>query len=676
MMRSLGCGVILGLAALQLPSAARAQPAPPYDPAIELQLFEYASGPKTFFAVSDAEVGRERQLTLDVFFTFLTKPFTIYDVAAGTDGLSGTRAEVVQSLMTTELSAAYGLGGTLQLGVSLPVVLSMTGEGLDPTTAMASPDGLARRGLGDLRIELKRHLWRRGNLSVAAMAGLTLPSSFGDAGSAFLGDDLPTVRARAAAQWSAGRLTLGANGGVMLRKPREIYAAEIGQQLTWALGAALRVTERFFLVGESFGRTGLTRYDLDQSPVEAEGGVRVFVTSSVAFVAGGGAGIVKGIGSPELRIFTSLGYAPDVRDSDGDGIVNSRDACPSEKEDRDGWEDGDGCPDPDNDGDRRADDVDKCPNESEDFDGFDDADGCPELDNDGDGFPDLEDKCPSDVEDKKEPFPADGCPVHKHDADFDGFMDDVDRCVTDAEDVDGFEDGDGCPDPDQDHDGVDDDADQCPLCAEDKDGFEDDDGCPELDNDADGIPDAADRCPLEPETLNAVDDFDGCPDEGGITIATFDGERVLVERAPPFDRKGLTVAGALIVDQVALLLLAHPEVSRWLIAVAAPKKRDADRRAAWTRAHLQKRGVRADALELLSAAGAERLVAVAKERVDADAPKVCPTPEVQPRPDRSLAPAPAAATTPATPAKPAPAADDDEAASDAVDEISTDDGAQ
>jgi hypothetical protein len=194
------------------------------------------------------------------------------------------------------------------------------------------------------------------------------------------------------------------------------------------------------------------------------------------------------------------------------------------------------------------------------------------------------------------------------------------------------------------------------LCVEDKDGFEDDDGCPELDNDKDGIPDAADKCPTEAETLNAVDDFDGCADEGGIQIASFDGERILVERAPPFDRKGLTQAGALIVDQVALTMLQQPDVTHWLVALAAPKVRDAERQGQAVRAQLLKRGVSATAIELMTAAGSAKLVAVAQERRDPDEPRTCPGPEAKPRPDREVKAVPPATPTPAAPMAPTPAA--------------------
>ena len=114
-------------------------------------------------------------------------------------------------------------------------------------------------------------------------------------------------------------------------------------------------------------------------------------------------------------------------DCDEDGIFGSQDKCPREKEDHDGFEDEDGCPDPDNDMDGILDVDDKCPDDAEDFDGFEDEDGCPDVDRDGDGIMDIDDACPDD-----------------------------------PEDLDGFEDADGCPDPDNDGDGVLDGADQCP----------------------------------------------------------------------------------------------------------------------------------------------------------------------------------------------------------------------
>jgi hypothetical protein len=65
-------------------------------------------------------------------------------------------------------------------------------------------------------------------------------------------------------------------------------------------------------------------------------------------------------------------------DLDGDGVVDGDDRCRLEPEDRDGFQDSDGCPDPDNDGDGYPDHADDCPDAAEDFDGYRDVDGCPE----------------------------------------------------------------------------------------------------------------------------------------------------------------------------------------------------------------------------------------------------------------------------------------------------------
>lgn len=83
-----------------------------------------------------------------------------------------------------------------------------------------------------------------------------------------------------------------------------------------------------------------------------------------------------------------------ARDSDGDGIADTADRCPSEPEDRDGNLDADGCSDPDDDSDGLDDDADRCPQKPEDWDGAQDDDGCPDLDNDADGVSDDQDVCP------------------------------------------------------------------------------------------------------------------------------------------------------------------------------------------------------------------------------------------------------------------------------------------
>jgi OOP family OmpA-OmpF porin len=97
-------------------------------------------------------------------------------------------------------------------------------------------------------------------------------------------------------------------------------------------------------------------------------------------------------------------------DPDHDGVVGAADKCPLVAEDKDGFEDEDGCPDNDNDKDGIPDAQDKCPNQPETMNGIDDEDGCPEIDTDGDGILGSRDKCPDQPETVNNYKDDDGCP--------------------------------------------------------------------------------------------------------------------------------------------------------------------------------------------------------------------------------------------------------------------------
>ena len=142
-------------------------------------------------------------------------------------------------------------------------------------------------------------------------------------------------------------------------------------------------------------------------------------------------------------------------DKDGDGVPDNSDQCPSLP----GPAENRGCPleaPKDRDGDGVLDPNDRCIDQPEDRDNFQDEDGCPEPDNDNDGILDTADKCPNDAG----PMQNFGCPIL--DKDGDGLNDDVDQCPNEPEDKDGFKDDDGCPDLDNDNDGSPDDRDDCP----------------------------------------------------------------------------------------------------------------------------------------------------------------------------------------------------------------------
>jgi outer membrane protein OmpA-like peptidoglycan-associated protein len=136
-------------------------------------------------------------------------------------------------------------------------------------------------------------------------------------------------------------------------------------------------------------------------------------------------------------------------------------------------------------------------------------------DRDGDGVPDGSDRCP----DVPAPGTADGCPTA------------------------GDSDGDGIPDGE----------DKCPLLA----GTAELDGCP--DGDGDGIPDNEDGCPTRAGTA----ENNGCPVDNP-PYALLRQNRIELRAGITFDTGKDTIKSASfpVLDEVAALLLAHPELTR------------------------------------------------------------------------------------------------------------------
>src|SRR4029077_8684030 len=114
-----------------------------------------------------------------------------------------------------------------------------------------------------------------------------------------------------------------------------------------------------------------------------------------AFItAGVGIGLSDAVGGPGFRVIAGIGWGPREHDKDHDGVPDDVDQCEDIPEDRDGFEDSDGCPDIDNDNDGIVDREDACPNIPGPKSADPKKNGCPQPDKDQDGIPDAEDACP------------------------------------------------------------------------------------------------------------------------------------------------------------------------------------------------------------------------------------------------------------------------------------------
>ena len=461
-----------------------------------------------------------------VFFHYVDSPLRLVNQ----DDPDNDPQALIKNQLKTEIWGSFGLFDIGELGFVLPVVAFQSGDPLDVFGRSDSIDGFA---ISDLRIVPKVRVpverEKLAGFGFSLVAPVYLP--IGDT-ETFNSDGNVRVEPRLIVDWAHDvGIAVAGNVGYQVRQETTAQNIVTDDVLRYSLAAELPTgVENFQIIASVFGNVP-TQGDISDefenrsNPREFLAGVQYKLPYNLVANAGAGTGLSNGVGSPRFRVFASVGYTPmGDKDTDGDGIFDSKDGCPADPEDVDTFEDSDGCPDLDNDNDSILDTDDKCPVDAEDVDTFEDEDGCPDPDNDKDGIADVDDKCPLEAGVAEEQ----GCPIK--DSDNDGINDKEDVCPEQPEDKDNYEDTDGCPDPDNDQDKVLDVDDKCPLEKEDIDKFEDEDGCPDLDNDNDNIPDEKDKCPDKPETYNGVKDTDGCPDKGKTLVKLVDNKIEILQK--------------------------------------------------------------------------------------------------------------------------------------------------
>ncbi len=563
--------VLVGVVSLcVLAAGGRAEAQAPQDRSFSPQLFHPAPGPDTFITVEPVAPLKHKQWAVGLFFNYARNPLSIltYDDSSGgtpsTSAEKSTQTALIRHMAGAELWGAIGLIGRLQIALSLPMTVWQSGN--DFTSPNPQPDGTAVRApngfaFGDPRVYLKARLYGKERDGQAAGFQIGLSHWLGvpvGKSSDFGGEQNYTGfhgEGRLLLGWDAERFHVGAFFGFHWRAhTSQFFSTEMGQQMTYGGAASVVAVKRWVtVVAELYGFHDFST-NINAGPLELALAAKLGVYPGLTLDVGLANGLIAGVGAAQPRVFVGAVYSPDTADRDHDGVPDSIDKCPDVPEDKDGFQDKDGCPDPDNDGDSILDRDDKCPNEKEDFDDFEDDDGCPDPDNDKDGIPDISDPCPNQKEDGLPPRPKDGCPLSATDTDGDGVRDDKDKCPNEAEDKDGFEDEDGCPDPDNDNDGIPDEFDQCPNEPEDMDGFQDEDGCPDPDNDNDGVLDKNDKCPNEPETINGYQDEDGCPDKGPPPKVKIERGQIVILEKIFFDtaKAKIQAKSFNLLDQVAL----------------------------------------------------------------------------------------------------------------------------
>ena len=354
------------------------------------------------------------------------------------------RSTIIQTQLYLHVGASMVFFERLRVGLSLPVALAQKGN--TDTVGGQTFTGPTKGGIGDLRIAADlRLVGAYGDPFTMAIGGRVWAPT-GDA-SRLIGDGKVRVGPRLTFAGDIGAFVYSAGLGFVYRKNEvDIAGHPHGTEATFSAAMGVRVADKKLVLGpEVYGTTVVTESSAvlgaKTTPLTLLIGGH-YTAGSVRIGLGGGPGLSKTIGTPEVRGLISIDFVPEVEetvttttttvvttetvtvsDRDSDGIPDGEDACPTVAGVKTTDPKTNGCP-PDRDGDGVADTDDACP----DVPGMKTDDpktnGCP-SDGDKDGVFDKDDACPTVPGVKTDDPKTNGCPA---DRDKDGIVDAEDAC--------------------------------------------------------------------------------------------------------------------------------------------------------------------------------------------------------------------------------------------------------
>ena len=363
----------IALAAL----VAAAAPAAADEGAFEVERFRLAMDEDGILDVEAGTVPEHLRFGLALWLGHADEPLTVYRQDTGE-----RVGALIRDRTGGEVLASLALWNRLELAMALPVILAQDGAMSFAGSDAAFPD-LSSSGLGNLRLAPKLRLVGDQRGALALLLTARLPTS---GGSAYLGYDRVTLAPELAASARIGRVGLGGNLGFQWRDEIDgVDSMEVESELYGRFGAAVylgpgeRPPIELALTLSGASDTGSGHFgEDDYSPLEIAGGPTFHLGQALALFAAGGAGLNDGRGAPDWRVvggvrlmgggvaepravemvLTSEPARPpppapeaaprppapvaeppptpapppddDVKDRDGDAIVDRLDNCPDE----------------------------------------------------------------------------------------------------------------------------------------------------------------------------------------------------------------------------------------------------------------------------------------------------------------------------------------------------------
>lgn len=338
---------------------------------INSEAFWPHAGPQRFAAVGGTETVGRGQVGFGFVASYLSRP-VILQVAS--PGPGGSDQFVVDNQVNGNFLFAYGVSDRLQLDLGLPVTFVQDGAGTSPLTGGRSLRDTAVRDtrfgfayaiVPRLRVDPSAASSEGGAGRSWGLTGrFTVSAPTGDH-TDFAGERTAVFVPSLAADYRIiPRLFVGAEVGARIRPVTEFAGARVGTQITTAAGVGFDILDRELLTLMLEGRAyfqAVEQHNTQQSafgitstpngnyitPAEWLLGVRSapVLGGDISFYAGGGGPLPlvdAAITMPRFRFVLGATYAPIQRDTDGDGVPDRIDRCPTQAGEKSGERPG--CP--------------------------------------------------------------------------------------------------------------------------------------------------------------------------------------------------------------------------------------------------------------------------------------------------------------------------------------------
>ena len=324
------------------------------------------AGASSFVGFGGTDIVSPGHIGFGLVTTYLSRPIVFHIPSPGPEG---SDQAVIDDQVNGNFLWSIGVTRRLELDLVVPVTFGQGGTGIRPITGSTTP--LRDTAMRDVRFgvayalvpkSLATPLGTRGN--VWALTGRVEVSTPTGDKEQFASERGVVFVPSVAADYRRGRWFAGAELGARIRPIAELVGARVGTQVSVGVGIGYDILRRELLSAALEARAlptlasqrtstttdvGLVSASSDRVLVPSEWTLSArtspLLGGDLGIQLGGGGAIPFGgdaaVTAPRFRFTLAVRYAPVVKDTDGDGVLDAEDRCPRERGPRPS-----GCPPP------------------------------------------------------------------------------------------------------------------------------------------------------------------------------------------------------------------------------------------------------------------------------------------------------------------------------------------